>query len=80
MLLSSVLNQVGGRTYPNNNSSWFVACSDNKIGTFRNMIEEELEQPFRLFVLESNDASCETLVYVECLLAGYRVFSYERVL
>lgn len=67
-------------THPNDDSPWFIRGPDLEICAFRDMVEEELEEVFGLFMLVPHDALREALVDVKRLFAGDRVHANERVL
>ena len=65
---------------PYHQCAWFIGGTDLEVGTLRNVVEEELQQVLRLFLLEADNAAREALVHIKSLLACNRVNPDEGVL
>lgn len=62
-------------TYPYYHCSRSVHGSDLEIGTLGDVVEKEVQDEVRLFLLESHDTPCETLIHVERFLSCDWMFS-----
>lgn len=78
-MIANLLSQ-SLETYPNDHAPWCVGSTDLEVGSFGNMVEQELEESFRLFLLQTHNVLGESLVDIECLFSSHGVDTNERVL
>jgi hypothetical protein len=67
-------------TYPDDDGSRFIASADLEIRSFADVVEQELKEVIRFFLLETDNGLGEAQVDVESLLAGHRVDTNNGVL
>lgn len=68
------------QAHPDDQSSWLVGGADLVVGALGNVVEEEVQEVFGLFLLVPDDATRESLVDVKRLFACNWVYADKGVL